>query len=61
MELDIPPFSVFLGTSMRAAFHIKFSDRESTPVFIEYAAFAVEYSLSARHKRRHRVDSTRPA
>ena len=22
-----PPFSVFLGTSMRATFHIKFSDR----------------------------------
>ena len=26
MEVEIPPFSVFLGTSMRATFHIKFSD-----------------------------------
>ena len=29
MEVEIPPpFSVFLGTSMRATFHIKFSDRD---------------------------------
>ena len=28
MALEIPSFFVFLGTSMRATFHIKFSDRD---------------------------------